>query len=252
MADSQPLLTSGTVAELERRMHWRALPAIAFMGIIGMLGSVAVMSQVSRPAPVTGVPDDADFRGAAQMVSGLLPQDGRWRLESALTGDGAIGSHAEPEVAAIARAAEARLRVAATRRPWDPRVWSAVGAANLLQGEWLDAERAYREALDRNSHHAEARLGLGVALAQRAEHGAAPLRPRALELAAIAQLTAVPDDDPLAMSALWNRAMLLRRVGRTAEAEAAAKAYLLRDADSRWSRRLVLELGTALAPVAAR
>ena len=132
----------------------------------------------------------------------------------------------ETVVAENAQRAESMVSAAQHRHAADPRVLAALGSLALVQSRHRTAEAAYRAALDRNGHYGEARLGLGVALARRAWLDSAPLKPRSLELAALAQFMAVPDNDPCRLEALYNRAVLLRRVGRNELALNAARAYL--------------------------
>jgi len=227
------------VAEIERRLQWRALSVFAFVGIMAGLAAVAVMSQIARPRILTGLADDADLRAAATLVHGrTLEETGALRFTSALLGEGGVNGEFAPIARLRARAAESLARRAKARHSGDARAWAALGALDLVQGDWRGAERSYRAALDRSPHYGEARLGLGVTLALRARSGPGPLRPRALELAAIAQFAAVPERDPAYAPALWNRAMLLYHVGRVEEARRWAAAYRVRDPSSVWAEAL--------------
>ena len=177
------------------------------------LAGVAVVSQVTRPRLVTGLPDDADLRAATALVGGrTLHETGRLRFTSALLGEGGVGEAFTALEQMRARRAELLATRARDRHPWDARAWAALGALEVVQGNWRGAERSYRAALDRTPHFGEARLGLGVTLALRARLSPEPFRPRALELAAIAQFAAVPESDPAYEPALWNRATLLTQV----------------------------------------
>ena len=240
MARSHAVLPpSVPVAEIERRLQWRALSVFAFMGIMAGLAGVAVVSQVTRPRLVTGLPDDADLRAATALVGGrTLHETGRLRFTSALLGEGGVGEAFTPLEQMRARRAELLATRARDRHRWDARAWAALGALEVVQGNWRGAERSYRAALDRTPHFGEARLGLGVTLALRARLSPEPFRPRALELAAIAQFAAVPEGDPAYEPALWNRAALLTQVGRADEARQIAAVYLVRDATSPWADAL--------------
>jgi hypothetical protein len=147
----------------------------------------------------------------------------------------------EPAIEIAARA-QVMVLAARARHPVDARVWSAVGALAMVQDHHRAAEDAYRTALDRSPGFGEARLGLGIALARRAWRDPAPLRTRSLELAALAQFIAVPENDPCGLEALYNRAVVLRRVGRDEEARAAAQAYLREDGNGPWAERLRAEM----------
>ncbi len=226
-------------AALSRRFAWPALRVVGFLGLIGGLAVVALMSQIARPQLLTGLPDDADLRAAQDLMRNrTLPVEGSLRWTSALLGEG--GTSGAFSTLDRQRAQRAGEYVASTqkRRAWDARVSSAAAALALVQSDYRGAERGYRAAIDRNAHYGEARLGLGVTLALRARFERGALRPRALLLAAIAQFAAVPARDPARPHALWNRAMLLREVGREDEARRVAAAYLLIDGKSTWADAL--------------
>jgi len=234
-----PAVSHPPVAELERRLQWPLLPAIVFLGLIAGLGIVALVSQVAPPRITTGLPDDPGVRGASFLMHDrTLVAIGDLRLNSALLGDGAVPETFTYLDLLRARRADELAATALARRKWDARVWAARGALALVEGRYPEAERRYRAALARNAHYGEARLGLGVTLARWARFAPASAKPRALELAAIAQFAAVSERDPAYTAALWNRATALERVGRHAEARDLARAYLLRDATSAWAARL--------------
>lgn len=226
-------------AAIPRRFAWPALRVLAFLGLIGGLAIVTLVSQMARPQLLTGLPDDPDLRAARQWVHGrTLPEHGSLRWTSALLGEGATsGAFATIERQRARQAAE-HVSSAQKRRAWDARVSSAAAALALVQSDYRGAERGYRAAIDRNAHYGEARLGLGITLALRARFERGALRPRALLLAAIAQFAAVPAQDPARPHALWNRAVLLREVGREDEARRIAAAYLLIDRYSAWADAL--------------
>jgi len=227
------------IAALERRLNWRMAPLLAFLAFLIGLASVALMAQLTPPPVVQGLPDDPDLTRAASLVRGtILPPTGALRWQSALLGEGAATASFASEARERARAAGAWVDRACVRHTWDARVWAASGALALVRGDWRGAQRAYRAALDRAPSFGEARLGLGVALALQARYAPRPFRPRALELAALAQFTAVPERDPAFAAALWNRAVLLAATGRDDQARAARLAYLARDDRSAWARAL--------------
>lgn len=226
-------------AVIPRRFARPALRVLAFLGLIAGLAIVALMSQIARPQLLTGLPDDPDLRAAQHLVHDrTLPEHGTLRWTSTLLGEGGTsGTFATLERRRAQRAAE-YVASAQKRRAWDARVSSAAAALALVQSDYRGAERDYRAAVDRNPHYGEARLGLGVTLALRARFEPGALRPRALLLAAIAQFAAVPARDPARPHALWNRAVLLREVGREGEARRIAAAYLLIDGRSTWADAL--------------
>ena len=224
---------------LPRRFAWPALRVLAFLGLIGGLAVVALMSQIARPRLLTGLPDDPDLRAAQQLMRDrTLPKDGSLRWTSALLGEGGTSGMFPTLERQRAQRAAGYVASAQKRRAWDARVSSAAAALALVQSDYRGAERGYRAAIDRNAHYGEARLGLGITLALRARFERGALRPRTLLLAAIAQFAAVPARDPARPHALWNRAMLLREVGREDEARRIAAAYLLIDGRSTWADAL--------------
>jgi hypothetical protein len=248
MSHSPLALPTAPVVELERRLRWPALPALAFMAI--MLGLVVVALVTSRPRPVpdAGLPDDPELRAARVIVAGrVLPSLGTLRMRSSLLGQGGVPLAFDDVAVEHAARAQAIVTAAHARHATDARVGAALGALAMVQGQHRDAETAYRAALDRHPTFGEARLGLGIALARRAWLAPAPLKPRALELAALAQFLAVPEGDPCYLEALYNSAVLARRVGRQETALQAARAYLLEDRDGPWAERLRGELALIAA-----
>ena len=77
-----------------------------------------------------------------------------------------------------------------------------------------------------------------MTLAQRGQLERDPLVTRRRLLEAIAQFAAVGAADPEYPVALYDRVVLLDRVGRHAEARALAAAYLRLDARSPWRERV--------------
>ncbi len=239
MSFSPVALPATPVAAFERRLRWPALPALMFLGLMIVLAVVGISASRSRPEPITGLPDDAGLLAARVVVHDrVLPPLGTLRLRSSLLGVGGVPRVFAPVVAENALRAQTLVTGAQHRHARDPRVSAALGSLALVLGRHRAAEAAYRAALDRNGSYGEARLGLGVALARRAWLAPAPLKPRSLELAALAQFMAVPDADPCRLEALYNRAVLLRRVGRNDEARRAARRYLAEDGSSAWAERL--------------
>jgi len=239
MTSSPVALPTAPVAEIERRLQWPALPALLFLGIMIGLGAIGILASRAPSEPLNGLPDDPGLLAARVVVNDrVLPALGTLRLRSSLVGTGGVPLVFDPAAAEDAQRAEAMVSAALERHAGDPRVLAALGSLALVQSRHRTAEAAYRAALDRNGNYGEARLGLGVALARRAWLDPAPLKPRSLELAALAQFMAVPDGDPCRLEALYNRAVLLRRVGRDDQAVRAARAYLAEDGTGPWAERL--------------
>jgi hypothetical protein len=227
------------VTEIERRLNWRLISIGVFACLMVVLAVIAAVSRFTSHPPLTGLPEDPAIATARVWVHGrTLPEHGALRWSSALLGDGATSGVFAPAERARARRAAAALEPAREKFRGDPRVVAALASLALVNADLRAAERGYRAALDRNPHYGEARLGLGVTLALRARLAPGVLKPRALELAAIAQFAAVPASDPLAPIALWNRAMLLDVVGRDDEARAIAREYRDYDPNGPWAAKL--------------
>jgi tetratricopeptide (TPR) repeat protein len=185
-----------------------------------VLGGMGVASLLAPTPLTTGLPDDPDVAEARAIVGEARRLElGGLRLSSAM---GIVGG-GTPADAAMARAiaprAEVSLERAWRRLPRDPRIEAALGHLELAAGRYEHAERRYRDAIGRAATYGEARLGLGVALAMQARLALDPNVERTRQLAAIAQFAAVPERDPHHAEALHNRIMLLRDVGRDAEAD---------------------------------
>ena len=235
--------TATPPAAFQRQIHWRARPALAFLGILVGLGAVALVALLSRPPTLSGLPDDPDVRAAAELLrDGPTVETLGLRFESALLGGGgaeALSSGLRDDRLAKAEAHLARARA---RHPLDRRILGMAAGIDLLRRRYLAAEWGYRAALERGPRYPEARLGLGVTLASRAESAPDPLLRRSFQLEAIAQFAALKEGDLGYDAALYDRALLLDRVGRSDEARRIAAAYLARDPNSAWAERLRSEL----------
>jgi len=230
------------MAEFERRLRWRFAPLLLFLTMIVGLAVVAAISLLAPPRTVSGIPGDADVHAAFALMRGEKPVGtGALRFRSQLTGEAAAG-YSQPDPAAAAEAQDLLARAQA-RHPLDARILTARAHLNLARRMFAHAERRYRRALVLAPHFGEARLGLGVTLALRAENEANPLEQRSLRLQAIAQMAAVSAGDPLRAHALYDRAMLLAQVGRHAEAERWAREYLRGEGGSVWADSLEARLG---------
>jgi hypothetical protein len=134
--------------------------------------------------------------------------------------------------------ASALIGRARARRPGDPRLALCVAHLDLARRDYARAARGYQDVLDREERCPEARLGLGFTLASQARLTPDFLEARGLELRAIAQFAAVREREAPYLAALYDRATLLARVGRTAEARARAAEYLARDPAGPWADAL--------------
>jgi hypothetical protein len=242
-----------SVEEIGRRIRWPALPALLFVGIMAGLGVVALVGTRREPPILTGLPDDADVRAAVAAVRDVRFEAGPLRLHSALLADAPRQDASEavsrtrteaardersparrhdeerpsfttwlpanpgPEQAAAITRATERLTRAEDRFPHEPRIVAAFGALDLVSGSLERAEQRYRAAADRAPGYGEARLGLGVTLALMGARAASERERRRMMLQAIAQLAAVRARDPMAEVALYDRVLLLERVGRREE-----------------------------------
>jgi hypothetical protein len=211
-----------------------------FLGLLVGLMAVAMHAVFFPSRALEGLPDDPDVRAAQSIAMTRLSfPTGGLRFHAPLTG--ALprnpGDAARPDAAAAAEV-RALLERARARHPRDLRIRVALAHVDLARHAFETAARGYRAVIDRGDRSGEAHLGLGVALARMASVEPDPLEARALELRAIAQFAAVRDDDPGSPAALYDRVLLLARVGRMAEARRLAEAYRARDGASPWARSL--------------
>lgn len=210
-------------------------PTMGFVAALTLLAGVGVGHMVAPERSLEGIPDDPNLARARRLMSGRLPNaGGGLRFQTALAGEAVV---ADPGAGALAQAEE-WARAALARRPDDLRIQCAVAAFDLARQRYERAERRYRALCDRVPGYGEARLGLGVALARQAEATGEQARARRLTLAAVAQFAAVSPEDPVYLAALYDRALLLRRAGREAEARRWAREYVARDPGSAWARSL--------------
>lgn len=215
-----------------------------FLAMLAGLGLVAALSLLTPKRTITGLPDDPDARSAAALVRERFRMGaGALRFRSSLTGEAWPGWPFSVADAAAAAQAEAMLERARARRPLDPRLVASLAHLDVGRRRLTRAEDRYRRALVLVPHYGEARLGLGVALALRAENDADPLEQRSLRLQALAQFAAVLPADPEYPDALHDRALLAALVGREPEAERWAREYLLHDSTSTWAESLAARVG---------
>lgn len=224
-----PNVSELAVAEIERRLQWRALPMVGFLGVMLLLLGVGFWPSLFPAKRIAGLPDDTDVYAAArQLRSHLSLPASELRFESALTGDVTPGGRTEPDVdERLARAAEL-IEKARPRFAGDVRMRVARAVLEMAQHRYADAERHYHYALDRYPNYPEARLGLGVTLVLAGERERNSLARRQNFLRAIAQFAAVSPLDAEYEEALYDRALMLERVGRKADAARFAQQYLAR------------------------
>ena len=259
MQDPSGLTTAtAPVAEIERRLQWRVLSTLVFLGILLGLAVVAVIPIVAPPRVISGLPDDPDVRAAADLVRGRIhvaTDDLRFwtslmgenpaAAPRAEVGDGAgspkssvVDPRAIAEDVRVAKAG-AYLNRARARNTRDPRIVAALASLDLVRGRYALAEQHYRTAVDHGAEFGEARVGLGLSLALRAADQEVRLAQRSLLLEALAQFAAVSAKDPAYEAALYDRALLLEKVGRRDEARGVASLYLMRDSKSAWAERMM-------------
>lgn len=224
-----PNVSELAVAEIERRLQWRAMPMLMFLGVLALLLGAAFWPNAFPPKLIGNLPDDPDAFAAATLLRGHVVLPSReLRFESAITGDVAPGLRPSPDMDDRIEQAAALISRARPRFGGNIR-WRVAGAAlALVRHEYNTAERGYRYALDRYPNYPEARLGLGVTLALAGEVDRNMLAQRQRFLAAIAQFAAIGARDAEYEEALFNRAMLLERVGRNTEAAHFAQEYVAR------------------------
>lgn len=226
-----PNVSELAVAEIERRIQWRAMPAFIFLVVMAALLGVAYWPTLFPPRHYAGLPDDPDVFAAAGLLRAHVTMPAsELRFESALTGDVVPGLKPGADLGDRLDRAAALLQQAAARLKHDPRLAVARAALDLSRHRYAAAERDYRRVLERCPNYPEARLGLGVTLALSGEIDRNALGQRQRYLRAIAQLAAVTPRDAEYEEALYDRALLLARVGRHAEAARYAREYLARDA----------------------
>jgi tetratricopeptide (TPR) repeat protein len=196
---------------------WRSATLLFVTLLLGLLtfGLWGWLAPVDRPH---GLPADRDVAAAQDLLTGGLPLAlPDLILATTLAGE---SRWIPPDSLPVARlaAAHERLLRAAGRHADDPRITVSIAHLELAGLRTDRAIQHYREALDRSPHYGEARLGLGIALTAGSLVDSDPERGRVRALEALGQFANVDAADPAHAAALYNRALLLSRVGRTAEA----------------------------------
>ena len=221
-------------------------PVIVF-GVALLSLFVVGLASLAPPRILTGLPDDPELRRVPELLRVAADAHGELRFQSSFASAPKSGRGASAAPAAERAEAERLLLAARKRHPRDPRIVAGLGCYELALDRLERAERNYRQALDRAADYGEARLGLGVTLAERARGVGDEDQARRLRLAAIAQLAAVDPRDSVFLPALYNRALLLIRVGREEEARRWAGLYAAHDPGP-WSDRLTRELAKLPQP----
>ena len=228
VAAATPHITGATKARP------RIPPMTAFLVVLAGLLVGGLLPWIAPAPKPSGLPDDPEVRAAAALVQGrlALPATGL-RFTSSLAGDSPGGTDDVPDLEQRLFEASRLLGRAQSR---DTRIEAARAALDLAAGRYASASRRYRRAIGRSSVYPEAHLGLGMVLALEARKAAdQPVIERRLELQALAQFSAVPSQSVLHPIALYDRAVMLERVGRDDEARRRAREYLALDSTSAWS-----------------
>lgn len=233
---SQPLSTADGI---ERRLRWRAWPTVLFVLNLTLLAVAAGVSLRQRPRHPQGLPDDPRAKVAAATLGGdvALATEGL-RFRAAIFGGETSDTQSSPDLRARADMV-APLLEQARREHWrEPRTYAALAALDLLAFREPRAVARYHIACELAPHYAEARLGMGVALARMAMREADPLQARSLRLQAVAQFAAVDSTSAEYPLALFNRARLLAETGPASEAARFRSAYLAREPHGPWAEAL--------------
>ena len=225
------------VAEFEKRLRWRVLPTVMFIAALTSLLVMAVVSLVIPKRNPRGLPDDPAVIAASAEVAGRVSvrtNELRWR-SALLGGEPANGS---ADHAMLERVRLARERLGDARHRGDARVLAALAALDLAAHDYPRAIARDRRACELAPHFGEGRLGAGVALALEADRTSEPWQARSLWLQAAAQFAMVDSLDEEYPLALYDRARVLRSLGREAEAKFWAARATALDPTGPWSEAL--------------
>lgn len=204
--------------DLDRKLKWRLVPIVVFVAtLIGL--AVVAFGALRPPEPTTGLPDDPAVREAQALVRGIRIATAPYRLHSEFFG---IPEYAGDAVdPARLESADSLLHLVLRRRPLDARAHAALAAVELARRRLRHAESGFRRACDLAGHYPDARIGLGVTLALRADMTPDPFEQRRLRLRAIAQLLDVRPGHPGEAVSLYDRARIAIEVERFEEARRA-------------------------------
>jgi len=219
---------------------WSPRALILFGSIMAVLGGVGVFERLHHARGPSGLPSDAAVDSARAALHGALPVATMGlRFVSSFDTDEAD----RPDSMTASLAAASRwMAVARARLPLEPRAACLSAHLDLAADRLDQAEHFYRAALALSPRYGEARLGLGVALARRAATEGDERSVRALELQATAQFASVQEDDRFYLPALYDRALMLARVGRAEEARQVARRYAALEPGSAWTTTLLRRL----------
>ena len=221
---------------------WSPRALVLFASLMVVLTGVGLFGRFHHSHGPSGLPTDAAVDSARASLGGGLEIDALG-LRFATSFDARPLRPAPPlpydsQLGALA-AATRWMAVARSRLPLDPRAACLSAHLDLAADRLEQAEHFYREALALAPRYGEARLGLGVTLARRAATEGDERSARALELQAAAQFAAVHEDDRFYLPALYDRTIMLARVGRTEEARQLARRYAALDPGSEWAAALL-------------
>lgn len=225
------------VAEIEKRLRWRVLPTVVFIAVLVALLVLAIVSLVLPKRNPRGLPDDPAVIAASAEVAGRVSvrtNELRWR--AALLGGEPANDAADR--AMLERVNAARAKLVGARNRNDARVLAALAALDLAAHDFPRAIARYRRACELAPHFGEGRLGAGVALTLEADRTAEPWEARTLWLQAAAQFAMVDSLDEEYPLALYDRARVLRSLGREREARFWAARAVARDPAGPWSEAL--------------
>ncbi len=219
MSTHPPVFVPPPVAEIERRLRWRVLPAVLFLAVLAGLTTLGVAALFMRPSHPAGLPDDPEARRVSAVLAGRVAvPTNALRFTAAVLGGEPRNHAADAHMLALAAAARPALEGVQRRHRGDPRALAALAALDLARHDYASALRRYRRSCELAPHYAEGRLGAGVALALEADRTPEPLQSRALRLQAIAEFTMVDTTDAVYPLALHDRVLVLTDVGNTREA----------------------------------
>ncbi len=224
------------IAGIEKRLRWRVLPTVVFVAVLAALLVLGIVSLVLPKQNPRGLPEGPAARAAADGVAGVSVRTNELRWHAALLGGEPVND--APDRAMLARVARARARLDSLGRGGDARLLAALAALDLAVHDFPRALARYRRACELAPHYGEGRLGAGVALALEADRTAEPGRARALWLEAAAQFAMVDSTQQEYPHALYDRARVLRALGRDREARFWASRAIAREPDGPWSEAL--------------
>lgn len=228
------------VVDLDRRLRWRVVPVVVFVATLVGLAVVAFGS-LGPPEPTAGLPDDVRVREAHAQVAGAAIPTAPYRVHSEFFG--APGPLAAPASGPRLETADSLLHLALARRPLDARVHAALAAVELARHRLRHAEGGFRRACDLAGHYPDARIGLGVTLALRADRARDPFEQRRLRLRAIAQLLDVRPGHPGERAAMFDLGLLAVLADRPDEARRAAARLAAIDPAGPEAREIERRLG---------